>query len=281
MRRAVAYLRQRYAVSERRACGLAGIGRSSARYRGRPRDDAALRERLRALAAERPRFGYRRLHILLRREGARVNHKRVYRLYRAEGLAVRRRRRKRVARARAEMPAATAPNQRWCLDFVSDALAGGRKFRLLPVLDIFTRESLAIEVDTSLPGARVARVLDRLIEERGAAPGEIVMDNGPELTGKALDRWAHERGVRLAFIEPGKPSQNGFSESFNGRLRDECLNEHWFISLADAREIVEAWRLDYNRERPHSSLGYATPEEFRNASGETTTTETAPAGLSL
>ena len=163
-------------------------------------------------------------------------------------------------RQRAALP--ERPNQQWGIDFVSDALAWGRRIRLFTVVDIFTREALAIEVDTSLPGGRVVRVLERLGAERGV-PDEIVLDNGPELAGKALDQWAYERGVRLRFIEPGKPIQNAFVESFQGRLRDECLNRHWFVSLADARHIIEAWRQDYNRARPHSALGYRPPEEFR------------------
>ncbi len=271
------HLRASWTLSERHACGLVGISRSSARYLGSGRNDEPLRQRLRALAAERRRFGYRRLHVLLRREGLAVNHKRVYRIYREEGLSVRRRCRKRVARERCPARAPTGPDQRWSLDFVSDALSWGRKIRLLTIVDAFTRESLAIEVDTSLSGERVARVLDRVISERGAAPQEIVLDNGPELTSRALDRWAYERGVRLRFIEPGKPVQNCFVESFNGRLRDECLNEHWFLTLPDARRVVEEWRMDYNRDRPHSSLGNLSPEEFRTEF----TMRMAPAGLSL
>jgi putative transposase len=264
-RQAVGYLRGRFAVSERRACRVVGIGRSSRRYRGRRADDAAVRHRLRELAAERRRFGYRRLHVLLRRAGLLVNHKRLYRLYREEGLQVRRRQRKRVAQRQRPCPRAlSGPNQQWSLDFLSDALAWGRRIRLLAVIDTYTREALAIDVDTSIPGRRVAAVLSRLIAERGI-PAELLMDNGPELTGKALDQWAYERGVQLRFIDPGKPVQNAWIESFNGRLRDECLNEHWFVSVADARQIIEAWRTDYNRQRPHSSLGYLTPEEFRRA----------------
>lgn len=257
-------MRERYGLSERRACRLVGIGRSTLRYCPRKRgDEAPVRDRLRELAAERPRFGYRRLHVLLRREGVIVNHKRIERLYREEGLAVRRRRRKRVARdgrGRAALPG--RPNQQWGVDFVSDTLAWGRRIRLFTVVDVFTREVLAIEVDTSLPGGRVVRVLERLAAERGA-PDEIVLDNGPELAGKAVDQWAYERGVGLRFIEPGKPIQNAFVESFQGRLRDECLDRHWFVSLADARHTIEAWRQDYNRSRPHSALGYRPPEEFR------------------
>jgi putative transposase len=243
---------------------VVGIGRSSARYRPTREGDQELRERLRELAGERRRFGYRRLHVMLVRQGEAVNHKRVYRLYREEGLSVRKRKRKRMSReARLPLEAPTAPNQLWCLDFVHDVLFWGRKIRMLTVADVFTREALAIEVDTSLSGVRVARVLDRVIGEHGGRPKEIVLDNGPELTSRALDQWAYQRGVQLQFIDPGKPQQNGFIESFNGRLRDECLNEHWFLSLPHARTIVEDWRMDYNLNRPHSSLGNLTPEEFR------------------
>ena len=255
-----------YGLSERRACRLVGIGRSTLRYRSRPRpEEESLRQRLRELAAVRPRFGYRRLHVLLRREGVTVNHKRIERLYREEGLAVRRRTRKRVAqdgRGRAAVP--ERPNQQWGIDFVSDTLAWGRRIRLFTVVDVFTREVLAIEVDTSLPGGRVVRVLERLAVERGA-PDEIVLDNGPELAGKAVDQWAYERGVQLHFIEPGKPVQNAFVESFHGRLRDECLDRHWFVGLSDARHTIESWRQDYNQSRPHSALDYRPPEAFRQA----------------
>lgn len=281
-RAAVGWLRERYAFSERRACRLAGVGRTTVRYRGSPAsDEAGLRGRLRELAAERPRFGYRRLHALLRREGIVVNHKRVQRLYAEEGLAVRRRTRKRLAReGRGTAPVPTRPGERWGLDFVSDALAGGRRIRLLCVLDLFTREALAIEADVSLPGARVAAVLERLAAARGA-PAELVLDNGPELTGRALDAWAAARRVRLRFIAPGKPSQNGFVESFNGRFRDECLDQSWFTGLGDARATVEAWRRDYNGRRPHSALGYRTPDQARagfQAAPTTTTTTTTESG---
>jgi len=275
-RAAAGWLRERYAFSERRACRLVGIGRATARYRPTGRDDEAVRGRLRDLAAERPRFGYRRLHALLRREGVVVNHQRVARLYGEEGLAVRRRARKRLAReGRGRTPAPTRPDERWGLDFLSDGLAGGRRIRLLCVLDLFTREALAIEVDVSLPGTRVVAVLERLAAARGT-PAELVLDNGPELTGRALDAWAAARGVRLRFIDPGKPSQNGFVESFNGRFRDECLDQSWFTSLADARTIVEHWRRDYNDRRPHSALGYRTPTEVRTGcwAADTTTTTT-------
>lgn len=250
-----------FAVSERRAAQLVGISRTTLRYQHRRRDDVSIRERLQTLAAERPRVGYRRLHVLVRREGRRINHKRVYRLYQAAGLAIRRRARKRVARSRRQHPSiGLLPNTSWTLDFMSDALGWGRRIRVLTVLDSCTREALAIEVNTSLPSAAVVRVLEQVIGERGQ-PTEIVMDNGPELTSRRLDQWAHEHGIQLHFIEPGKPIQNAVIESFNGRFRDECLNQHWFTSLTDAQQIIEDWRLDDTHVRPHSSLGYRTPEE--------------------
>ncbi len=268
-------------MSERRACRLVGIDRATARYRGRPRDgEAALRRRLHELAGEWPRFGYRRLHALRRREGVVVNHKRIERLYRADGLAVRRRGRKRVARASRGRPTPPrCPNEQWAIDFLSDALASGRRLRVLAVVDTCTREALALEVDTSLSGERVALVRERLAAERGR-PRQVVLDNGPELTGRALDRWAHGRGVELRFIDPGKPVQNAVCESFNGRFRDECLNEHWFLGVADARRTIEAWREDCNRSRPHGSLGYRTPEEFRLNHGAAAATLPAGSGLS-
>jgi putative transposase len=277
----VQWVREHYSVSERRACRLVGIGRSTLRYRKHARsDEPSLRQRLRDLAAARPRFGYRRLHVLLRREGVIINHKRVERLYREEGLAVRRRTRKRVARdgrGRAALP--TRPNQQWGIDFVSDTLAWGRRIRLFTVVDVFTREALAIEVDTSFPGGRVVRVLERLVLERGV-PDEIVQELGPELAGKALDQWAYRRGVWLRFIEPGKPVQNAFVESFQGRLRDECLDRHWFLGLGDARHTVEAWRHDDHQARPHSALGYRPPAEFRRFFEETVIMRQEWAGLS-
>lgn len=280
-RAAVDSLRQRFGFSERHACTLVGVRRSTVRYRARRRpDDGPLRRRLHELAGERPRFGYRRLHVLLRREGIAVNHKRIERLYRADGLAVRHRDRKRVARRERGRPVGPSqPNQQWALDFLSDTLASGRRIRLLTVIDSCTREALAIEVDTSLPGERVVRVLDRIATDRGA-PIQIVLDNGPELTGKALDQWAHQHGVQLRFIDPGKPIQNTVCESFNGRFRDECLNEHWFLGVSDARRIIEAWRTDYNHQRPHSALGYQTPAVMRDHLRAAATALPQQAGLS-
>lgn len=279
-RAAVAYAQARFGLSQRRTCRLVGAGRSTVRYRSRRREDGVVRRRLRELAAERPRFGYRRLHALLRREGITVNHKRIERLYREEGLAVRRRARKAPGRIRRGRPSAPErANEQWALDFLEDALASGRKIRLLSVIDVFTREALALEVDTSLPASRVVRVLDRLASER-PLPAQIVLDNGPELISRVREEWAHRQAVTLHFIDPGKPIQNAHCESFHGRVRDECLNEHWFLSLTDARQLVAAWRQDYNQQRPHSALDYRTPEEFRRATDEPEITRHQVVGLS-
>jgi putative transposase len=265
-------LTEKFGLSQRRACALVGVGRSTCRYVARRPEWPALRERLHELAGERRRFGYRRLHVLLRREGYRVNLKRTYRLYRHEGLALRRRgRRRRISRGVPRLPAPTRVNERWSLDFLVDVLEDGRRFRLLAVVDDFTRSCLAIEVDTSIGGRRVVQVLQRLIETRGK-PTVLMTDNGPEFIGRALDAWAYAQGIRLHFIEPGKPNQNAFVESFNGRLRDECLNEHWFFSLGQARQTIETWRLDYNAVRPHSALGNVPPEEFEQLTRERATT---------
>jgi putative transposase len=261
-REVVAHLQERHHLSQRRACRVAGAPRATVRYRPRRPAQEALRARLRELAAQRPRFGYRRLTVLVRREQGAVNHKRVYRLYRLEGLAVRRRGRKRLARsARVAPVVALEPGQRWAMDFMQDSLASGRPFRTLNVVDLASRECLAIEVDTSLPGARVVRVLERLCAVHGR-PAAITMDNGPEFAGLALDAWAYREGVQLDFIAPGKPMQNGHLESFNGKFRDECLNQHWFTDLDDAQATIAAWRDDYNAVRPHSALGNLTPLDF-------------------
>ena len=260
-RTAVRMARENAGISERRACRLTGVGRSSCRYRSVRPQQSELRERLRSLAHQRPRWDYKRLHVLLLREGVQVNHKRVYRLYREEGLAMRRRKRKRVAVPRQVRERPVQPNERWSMDFISDALAQGRRFRCLTLVDDFTRECPLIKVDTSLPALRVIRELDHLALTRGL-PRQIVVDNGPEFAGKLLDAWAHERGIQLLFIRPGKPIENAYIESCNGRFRDECLNEHWFTSLADARRVIEGWRQDYNQVRPHSALGNRTPSAF-------------------
>jgi len=260
-RAAVAVARSEYGLSERRACRLVGLVRGSCRYRPRRRDDGALRAKLCELAQERRRFGYRRLGDLMDRQGLHANHKRVYRVYAEEKLQVRRRRRKRLAVGeRVRLIPAKTPNQRWSMDFVRDTLACGRPFRTLTVLDECTRQSLALEVASSIAGARVVRVLDRIAADRGH-PFEIVIDNGPEFTSRALDQWAHKHGAKLHFIRPGKPMDNGYIESFNGKYRDEFLSEHWFESIAEAAEKAETWRIDYNEQRPHQSLGRRTPAE--------------------
>jgi putative transposase len=259
---------ERHGLSERRACRLVGLDRSTLRYQCKRPDDPALRQRLRELAAERRRFGYRRLGWMLEREGHIMNHKKLYRLYREEKLMVRRRgRRKRALGTRAPMRLPEAVNQRWSLDFVSDALSDGRRFRILCIVDDFSRECLAAVVDTSLGGVRVVRELERLALER-AVPQVVVSDNGTELTSGAVLRWATGK-LAWHYIEPGKPVQNAFIESFNSRLRDECLNEHLFLSLTEARETIEAWRHDYNHLRPHSSLGALPPIEFAALKGQT------------
>jgi putative transposase len=253
--------------SIRKTCDLLGMSRAVYSYEPRPDRDVTVRERLLGLAQERRRFGSPRLHLLLKREGLVVNHKRTERLYREEGLALRRkRRRKGAAGVRVEPPVPQRPNEKWAMDFVHDSTADGRRFRALVVMDEYTRECPVIEVDRSLGGKRVASVLDRLSESR-CWPETITTDNGPEFTGKALDEWACRTGVKLHFIGPGKPMENGYAESLIGKLRDECLSGNWFLSLADAREIIEAWRKDYNGARPHSSLGGLTPHEY----AETTT----------
>lgn len=252
--------------SQRRACGLVGIDPRVYRYRSTRPDDMQLRARLKELASERRRFGYRRLHLLLKREGVEVNWKKLYRLYREERLTVRKRGgRKRALGTRAPMAIPQDPNQRWSLDFVSDTLVDGRRFRILCVIDDFSRECLATVVDNSISGERVARELDAVAELRGY-PMLVVSDNGSELTSNAMLKWQQERAVEWHYIAPGKPMQNGLVESFNGRLRDECLNEHLFRSYLHARKIIEEWRIDYNLNRPHTSLDGLTPNEFATRS---------------
>ena len=254
------WLRELYAASERRVCGLMGMAMSSYRYR-RERSDEPLRARLVELARSQPRFGYRRLQVLLRRSGEQVNHKRLHRVYREAGLAIRRKKRKHCLREGKPLLVRTAANQEWALDFVHDAVECGRTIRVLSVVDAYTRECLALEVDTSFASRRVTRVLEAVIVERGR-PLAIRCDNGPELTSRHFLAWCVERQIELVHIQPGKPTQNGRVESFNGRLREECLNLSWFQNLFDARRKIAAWRIEYNEKRPHSSLGYKTPKEF-------------------
>jgi putative transposase len=256
-------MQEHTAISQRRACSLVGLARSLLNYRSEKREqDTALQTRLRELALERKRFGYRRLHVLLRREGQIVNHKKIYRLYREAGLSVRRRKRRRgIAVARQPLALPGRVNQVWSLDFVMDALANGRRLKILTVVDDFTKEAVLIEPAHSLTGDDVAELLDRAAQFRGY-PQAVRTDQGPEFTSRAFDQWAYQRGVEPLLIQAGKPTQNAYIESFNGKLRDECLNEHWFRDLRDARGIISAWRRDYNEQRPHSALGYLAPAQF-------------------
>jgi putative transposase len=248
--------------SQRRACRLVDLHPKSYRYVPKRSGDEELRRRLRELASQRRRFGYRRLGLMLERAGIKVNHKKLYRLYKEEQLTVRKRGgRKRALGTRAPMAIPQDRNLRWSLDFVMDTLTSGRRFRILTVVDDFTRECLTLVADTSLTAPRVVRELDRIVESRGC-PRMIVSDNGTEFTSNAILAWQQEHDVEWHYIAPGKPMQNGFVESFNGRLRDECLNEHLFANLNEARQIIEAWREDYNTQRPHSSLNGLTPTEF-------------------
>lgn len=262
-REAVAVMQEKTFISERRACLLAGLSRTVLHYspKAQPTNEQ-LQGRIVELAQERRRFGYRRIHALLRREGRHANHKRVFRLYQGAGLSVRRRKKRHgvaVERERLELP--SRPNEVWSMDFVSDALACGRRIKALTIVDDFTKESIDIAVDHGISGHYVTRILDQAIRFRGT-PTAIRTDQGPEFTGKALDQWAYRNGVQLKLIQPGKPTQNAYIESFNGKFRDECLNEHWFTSLAQARILVAGWRRDYNECRPHSALDYQTPAEF-------------------
>lgn len=251
-----------HGISQRRACGLLAFDRSVGRYKHKVRNDSEIKDKIISIAYERRRFGYRRICILLKREGLRINHKKVYRLYKEAGLRVSKRGgRKRALGSRIGQEKLFKPNQRWSLDFVSDALANGRRLRILTVVDDFTRESLKMVVDTSINGGRVAQELSELMEVRGK-PECILSDNGTEFTSQAILKWSLGNQISWKYIEPGKPMQNGYIESFNGKLRDECLNENWFLSIRDARSIIEKWREDYNGYRPHTSLKGLSPEQF-------------------
>ena len=258
----MAKLKEWHGFSERRACRVINASRRRINYRSRRNDDA-LRVAMRRIAAERRRFGYKRLAVMLRREGHVHNLKKIYRIYREEGLMVKRRKgRKRAVGTRAPLPKPDSINQVWSLDFLSDALSDGRKFRILGIMDQCSRECLTLAADTSIGGARVARELDILIQRYGK-PHCIVSDNGTELTSRAILIWAQGHSIEWHYITPGKPRENGFTESLNGRIRDECLNEHVFVGLAHARQLIEAWRQDYNNIRPHGSLGHQTPAAYR------------------
>jgi putative transposase len=252
----------RFGLSQRRLSRLTSWNRSTLQYQGRERSDTALRERMRHWAALKPRWGSPILHDVLRAEGMVVNHKRTERVYREEGLSLRRKRRKKLpAVARVPLPQAAGPNQRWSMDFIHDQLGDGRRFRCLTIVDEFTRQSLAITVDHCIGGAGVVTPLERLLAQRGK-PKMLITDNGPEFTSRVLHQWAQHHGVTLHHIQPGKPTQNAFIESFNGTFRDDCLNQHWFSSLAEAGLLIEHWRKEYNQLRPHSSIGRIPPDTF-------------------
>ncbi|MGH8055660.1 MAG: IS3 family transposase [Candidatus Entotheonellia bacterium] len=265
----------RFAIGVRRACGLLRFNRASWYYQPHPREDRAIRGRICEIAQARPRFGFQRIHVLLRREGWVVNKKRVHRIYREEGLTVRlHRRRKRASHLRIIPPRPSQLNERWSMDFVADTLLDGRRFRALTVVDNYSRHSQLIEPDFTLTGTKVVAALER-VAKRSGYPQMITVDNGSEFASKALDAWAYAHTVKLDFIRPGKPVENAVIESFNGRFRDECLNANVFVSLHDARQKIEAWRIDYNEHRPHSSLGNLTPREFTDHAVQTGLQEAA------
>jgi len=264
-RKAASVMITEFRRSQRRACSLNDLRRSTCRYRTRRLGDEELRQKLREIALQRPSFGYRRLGYFLRKQGVRLNHKRLFRLYRAEGLGLpRKRARKRLWQRPRPLLPATRPNERWSIDFVADQMGSGRRFRIFTIMDDYTREWPMTIIDTSISGTRVVRALEELAS-RHALPKAIVSDNGTEFTSGAFLAWAERRGIELRFIQPGKPNQNAFVESFNGKLRTECLNAHWFTTLADARLAIETWRRDYNEVRPHSSLEDKPPAEFAAA----------------
>ena len=265
----MAFVVAEFQYAERQACKLLDVDRSSYRYEPRPDRNAELRDQLITLARQKPRYGYRRLWAVLSRRGHNVNVKRIYRLYRQANLSVRRLRRKRIGRTAPVNAMLIAPNQEWSLDFVADGVASGRGIRILTMVDGFTRECPAIEVGVSVSSRRVTRVLERVIAERGA-PQSLRCDNGPEFTSRHFLAWCEERSIEVVHIQPGRPMQNGYVESFNGRFRDECLNANWFVNIVDAKQKIEDWRVEYNVERPHSSLAYRTPNEYAEVCSELT-----------
>lgn len=256
------YIRESFGRSERKACKLIGISRATQRYIDVEKQDKEIRERLKELAQEKHRYGSPRLQVLLRREGYVINHKKTERIYREEGLSLRLKKRKKVVSVlRVAMAKATGINENWSMDFVFDVLESGRRLKVLTLVDNYSRECLRLEVERSISGVHLTKILDDVCDYRGK-PEVITIDNGPEFTSRAMDEWAYRKGIRLNFIRPGKPVENAYIESFNGKLRDECLNGHIFYSLKEAKEKIEKWRIEYNEVRPHSSLKNLTPLEF-------------------
>ena len=257
-------IKAKYHISERRACRLISLPRSTHRYtRVQTSDDEVIKERMQILASRWKRFGYRRIHMMLIREGSHINHKKAYRLYKEAGLSLKRKAKRRTYEKRG-MPDRSRlqrPNDRWSMDFVSDSTCTGKRFRVFTLIDEVTRKCLALEVDTSIGGEQVARFLNKAILFYGM-PKEILSDNGPEFTSNAMNEWSYSKKIDHIFIDPGKPMQNGYIESFNGKLRDECLNQNWFKNITHAREIISLWREEYNHERPHSALGNLAPQEY-------------------
>jgi putative transposase len=271
----VEYVKESFGRSERKACKLIGMSRETQRYKETQKNDEKIRKRLKELAQEKSRYGSPRLHVLLRREGYKINHKKTERVYKEEGVSLRlKRRKKRISILRAAMAKASEINENWSMDFVFDVLDSGRRIKVLTVVDNYSRECLRLEVDMSISGARVSDILDRVCEYRGN-PKVITVDNGPEFISKALDEWAYKRNIKLNFIRPGKPVENAYIESFNGKLRDECLNGNRFYTLEEAQEVIEKWRKEYNETRPHSSLNNLTPMEFVQKQQEITALKTA------
>ena len=261
-RKVVGHIKKRHKLSERRACGLTQIARSTLRYKSKDNKNLLfLRKKIIEIALPKKSYGYRRIYVLLKRKGIRVNHKKVYKIYKKEDLMKRKKKKKRLVREKNKLEIPKALNQVWAMDFMSDSLSNGNKIRTLNIIDVFSRECISLQVDRSISSEKVISILEYLEFTRGL-PEKIRVDNGPEYISKRLREWAEKRNIKLDYIQPGKPTQNAFIESFNGKFREECLDQNWFINLNDAKQIVEEWRQEYNKERPHSAIGYMTPEEF-------------------
>lgn len=261
-KKGVTFIKKKYRLSERRACELIQISRSTMRYQSKSsKKFGILRKKIIEIALQKKSYGYRRIHVLLKRNGICVNHKKVYKIYKKEGLMKRKKKKKKLVREKNKLELPKALNQVWAMDFMSDALSNGNKIRTLNIIDIFSRECISLQVDRSISSTKVISILEYLEFTRGL-PEKIRVDNGPEYISKRLQEWTAKRNIKLDYIQPGKPTQNAFIESFNGKFREECLDQNWFINLNDAKQIVEEWRQEYNKERPHSAIGYMTPEEF-------------------